>query len=67
LVSAERLHYEGGQMLTLYELEMHQRTRDVVRAALGEETWTAVWAAGANLSLVEAIDRALSQELSEPQ
>jgi predicted ATPase len=55
LAAAEQLHGAGGQMPSNYELEMHQQTIDLTKAALDERAWQAAWAAGTNRPVEETI------------
>jgi hypothetical protein len=67
--AAEKLHETVGSWIHLSGLDGNQQATEMARAALGEESFAAAWAAGRSLSLQQAVTEAgtLARELLQEQ
>lgn len=55
LAAADKLRQQSGQALTIYELEIQQKTRDLTQSALAEAEWRLAWNRGQLLTLAEVV------------
>ncbi|MEZ4867185.1 MAG: tetratricopeptide repeat protein [Caldilineaceae bacterium] len=53
LAAAEKLRGQSGQALSLFELEIQQKTHTLTQSVLPEPAWTLAWGKGEQLTLSE--------------
>jgi predicted ATPase/DNA-binding XRE family transcriptional regulator len=53
LAAAEKLRQQSGQALTLYELEIQQKTHSLTQSVLTDQEWKLAWSRGRKLTLSE--------------